>query len=56
MIGDVIGRPGRRALQSLMPGLRHELQLDMVIANAENAAGGKGLTPGTAEELLQSGV
>jgi len=56
MIGDVIGRPGRKALESLVPGLRHELELDMVIANAENAAGGKGLTPGTAEELLQNGV
>lgn len=56
MIGDVIGKPGRRAVRSLMPGLRHELQLDMVIANAENAAGGKGLTPTTAEELLESGV
>lgn len=56
MIGDVVGRPGRRAVHSLVPGLRHELQLDMVIANAENAAGGKGLTPVTAEELLGSGV
>ncbi len=56
MVGDVIGRPGRRLVHSLMPGLRHDLQLDLVIANAENAAGGKGLTPSTAEELLQSGV
>lgn len=39
-----------------MPGLRRDLQLDLVIANAENAAGGKGLTPETAEELLQSGA
>jgi len=56
MVGDVIGRPGRKLVHSLMPGLRHDLQLDLVIANAENAAGGKGLTPSTAEELLQSGV
>ena len=56
MVGDVIGRPGRRLVHSLMPGLRHDLQLDLVIANAENAAGGKGLTPSTAEELLESGV
>jgi metallophosphoesterase (TIGR00282 family) len=56
MVGDVIGRPGRKLVHSLMPGLRHDLQLDLVIANAENAAGGKGLTPATAEELLQSGV
>ena len=56
MVGDVIGRPGRRAVRSLMPGLRYDFRLDLVIANAENAAGGKGLTPATAEELLQSGV
>lgn len=56
VIGDVIGRPGRRAIKSLVPGLRRDLQLDLVIANAENAAGGKGLTPLTADELLQSGI
>jgi metallophosphoesterase (TIGR00282 family) len=56
LVGDVIGRPGRRAVRSLVPGLRSDLRLDLVIANAENAAGGKGLTPVTAEELLQSGV
>ncbi len=56
MAGDVIGRPGRRAMRSLVPGLRYDFRLDLVIANAENAAGGKGLTPATAEELLQSGV
>lgn len=39
-----------------MPGLRRDLRLDLVIANAENAAGGKGLTSATAGELLQSGV
>ena len=56
VVGDIIGRPGRRAVWDLVPGLRRELQLDLVIANAENAAGGKGLTPDTADELLQSGV
>ncbi len=56
MVGDVIGRPGRRAVRNLMPGLRREFQLDLVIANAENAAGGKGLTGDTAQELLHSGV
>ena len=55
-IGDVIGRPGRRALRSLLPGLRLEFQLDVAIANAENAAGGKGLTLATANELLEVGV
>jgi hypothetical protein len=56
MIGDVVGRPGRRAVQSLVPDLRGKYGLDLVIANAENAAGGLGLTLATAEELLRSGV
>ena len=56
VIGDVIGRPGRRAVKLLVPSLRQELGLDLVVANGENAAGGKGLTPETAEELLASGV
>jgi hypothetical protein len=56
MIGDVIGRPGRRAVGALVPGLRQEYRLDLVIANGENAAGGLGLTTETAEELLEAGV
>ena len=56
IIGDVVGRPGRRAVASLVPGLRQQYGLDLIVANAENAAGGAGLTPETAEELLQSGV
>jgi len=56
MVGDVIGRPGRRAVGTLVPGLRQEYRLDLVIANGENAAGGLGLTTETAEELLEAGV
>ena len=56
MIGDVIGRPGRRAVEALVPGLRQEYGLDLVIANGENAAGGLGLTKETAEELFGAGV
>lgn len=55
-IGDVIGRPGRQAVRSLVPGLRSKYSLDLVIANGENAAGGVGLTPETAQELLRGGV
>jgi len=55
-VGDVIGRPGRRAVASLLPELRQQYGLDLVIVNAENAAGGFGLTPDTAEELLDSGA
>ncbi len=56
MIGDVIGKPGRQTVQKLLPGLRQQYKLDMVMANAENAAGGLGLTLTTAEELLEAGV
>ena len=55
-IGDVVGRPGRRALRTLLPALRCELELDLVVANGENAAGGRGLTIGTAEEMFAAGV
>jgi len=55
-IGDIIGRPGRRATRELLPELKQELGLDLVIANAENTAGGLGLTPATADELFATGV
>jgi metallophosphoesterase (TIGR00282 family) len=56
MIGDVVGRPGRRAVQHFLPGLRHDYELDLVIANGENTAGGIGITPDTAKELCNCGV
>ena len=56
MIGDVIGKPGREAVHRILPSLRHEKEIDLVIANGENAAGGYGLTVDTASELLDSGV
>ncbi len=55
-IGDIIGRPGRRAVQELLPDLKQQYGVDLVIANAENTAGGLGLTPATADELLGAGV
>jgi len=55
-IGDIIGKPGRQAIQKLLPQLRQEYGLEMVMANGENAAGGIGLTPATAEELFDAGV
>ncbi|MCU0772477.1 MAG: TIGR00282 family metallophosphoesterase [Verrucomicrobia bacterium] len=55
-IGDVVGQPGRRALQTLLPGMRDRLSLDCVIANGENSAGGSGITPGTAQEIFEAGV
>ena len=56
MIGDIVGKPGRRAVGALVPALRRDLALDAVIANGENAAGGRGLTPGTCGEIFSAGV
>ncbi len=56
MIGDVIGRPGRRAVKALLPGLRDEFAIDLVTVNGENTAAGFGLTLDTAQELFDSGV
>ena len=56
IIGDIIGKPGRQAIQKLLAGLRLRYKLDMVIANGENAAGGIGLTPAIAGELLDAGI
>jgi hypothetical protein len=55
-IGDVIGRPGRNAVRGHLGDLVQRHGIDFTIANAENAAGGLGLTPETAEELLEAGV
>jgi metallophosphoesterase (TIGR00282 family) len=55
-IGDVVARAGRRVMRELVPGLREELGLDFVVANGENAAGGLGITPKEADELLHLGV
>ncbi len=55
-IGDIIGQPGRQAVNKLLPGLRQQYGLDLVMANGENAAGGLGLTPTTARNLLDAGV
>jgi metallophosphoesterase (TIGR00282 family) len=55
-IGDIIGKPGRFAVNELLPDLRRQYGVDLVIANGENVAGGLGLTPSTARELLRAGV
>ncbi|MEK6568447.1 MAG: TIGR00282 family metallophosphoesterase [Candidatus Omnitrophota bacterium] len=54
-IGDIVGSPGRNAVKELVPKLKQERAIDLVIANAENSSGGTGLTPKTAEELFASG-
>ena len=55
-IGDVVGSPGREGLAAAMPGLRAEHKPDLVIVNGENAGGGVGITPKTAEELFEIGA
>src|SRR5918994_1504881 len=56
MIGDMIGKPGRQAVEQVLPGLREARGIDLVTANGENVAGGMGLTPSTADALLAAGV
>ncbi|MDD5565999.1 MAG: TIGR00282 family metallophosphoesterase [Candidatus Omnitrophica bacterium] len=55
-IGDIVGSPGREAVKRLLPELKKELGIDFVIANAENIAGGSGITAQTAGELLGASV
>ena len=55
-IGDVVGRSGRAVVNSRLPGLRAQWQLDCVVINGENAAGGFGITETICEELLAAGA
>jgi 2',3'-cyclic-nucleotide 2'-phosphodiesterase len=55
-IGDVFGHPGRRIVKELLPALLGEYEPDLVLANAENAAAGYGITPPLVEELLDLGI
>lgn len=54
--GDIVGRPGRTALAAHLPALKQCYEPDLLLANAENAAGGTGLTPDIAEELFDLGI
>ncbi|OHB82950.1 MAG: metallophosphoesterase [Planctomycetes bacterium RBG_16_64_12] len=56
LIGDIVGKPGRQIVLDALAGLRIEQGLDFVVANAENAAGGSGLTPAIYRELVAGGV
>ena len=55
-IGDIIGRAGREVVETQLPRLKQSLNLDFVVANGENAAGGFGITRAIAEELFSAGV
>jgi metallophosphoesterase (TIGR00282 family) len=53
-VGDIVGKPGRNAVRALVPRLRSQHALDFCIGNSENSAAGAGITPDTADELLET--
>ncbi|MFH1201444.1 MAG: TIGR00282 family metallophosphoesterase [Candidatus Omnitrophota bacterium] len=55
-IGDIVGKPGREVVAKLLPKIKEEHQINLVIANAENAAGGSGLTAKVVSELFNLGI
>ncbi len=55
-VGDIVGRPGRDVLKNRLQGIVDLHRIDVVIANGENAAGGRSITPGVARELLGMGI
>jgi metallophosphoesterase (TIGR00282 family) len=55
-VGDVVGRPGRDAVEGLLPRLRDELDVDVCVVNGENVANGIGITPRLADRLLAAGA
>jgi metallophosphoesterase (TIGR00282 family) len=55
-VADVVGQPGRDAVKAILPGLKQELEVDVVILNGENAAGGFGLTAKLVGELKAAGA
>jgi metallophosphoesterase (TIGR00282 family) len=55
-VGDIVGSPGRHAVESLLPGLKEQHELDFVVVNGENSAGGLGITSKIARGLYRIGV
>ncbi|MCJ2074640.1 TIGR00282 family metallophosphoesterase [Methylobacterium sp. E-016] len=55
-LGDVVGRPGRKAVTDRLPALRERWRLDCVVVNGENAAGGFGITESICDEILGAGA
>lgn len=56
IIGDIVGSPGRTILKEKLPSFTKDQNIDFVIANGENAAGGSGITPEVLHELTDAGV
>lgn len=55
-IGDIVGSPGREMIERYLPRLKRKYSPDVVIANGENAAAGRGITKRIFDDLLRSGV
>ncbi len=55
-IGDIVGKPGRKAVSTLLPGIVGQYGVDIVIANCENAAGGFGVTRKIVDELYHNEI
>jgi len=55
-LGDIVGEPGRKAVISRLSAIKAEEEIDFIIANGENAAGGRGITPKISIDLLRAGV
>jgi metallophosphoesterase (TIGR00282 family) len=55
-IGDIVGNPGRKIVKELLPNIKKKEEIDIVIANGENSAGGNGITYVVAQELYKSGI
>ena len=55
-LGDIVGKPGRTAVRHFVPILRERHGLDLCVGNSENSAGGAGITPDSAEDLLDAGL
>ena len=55
-IGDVVGKPGRDVLRDRLRGLQRRYEADFTVVNAENSAGGRGITPAIVDEVLGLGV
>lgn len=56
VIGDIVGRPGRRAVKEMLSEIKDRYAIDFTVANAENAAGGRGINQEVTDELLSSGI
>jgi len=55
-LGDIVGKPGRKAVQEHLPGLRQRWKLDCVVINGENSAGTIGITEAICNELIDAGA